>query len=205
VVGRAAKGVRKQVADSATADDDDSLVVVGSGNLGLVYAKSDTRMTKEDIEARWPALIPGLTGHAGIGFIAMMSADGPVAIGREGTHWLADGRIEGVDPMALFGEHAAGNLHAAVLMERSPDLYVNSLVDPSNNEVAAFEPLVGCHGGLGGWQDRGMLIMPSDLMPDHQIKGADQMHQLLVSTLERLGHRGPGRPGYRGDKAAVEG
>jgi hypothetical protein len=57
---------------------------------------------------------------------------------------------------------------------------------------------------LGGWQDRGMLIMPTDLMPDHQIKGADEMHRMFVATLERLGHRGPGRPGYRGagDEAA---
>ena len=195
VVGRAAKGVRKQVDESAETKTEDQIFVLGSGNLGLFYAKSDTRMTKEDIEQRWPALIPGLVGHPGVGFIAMLSADGPVAIGVEGTRWLADGRVEGVDPMTAYGELAAGNLLQAVLMERSPDLYVNSIVDPSNMEVAAFEPLVGCHGGLGGWQDRGVLITPSDLMPDHQIHGADQMHQLLVSILEQAGHRGPGRAG----------
>jgi len=202
VVGRAAKGVRKQVAESASASAEDSVVVLGSGNLGLVYAKSDIRLTKEDIEQRWPALIPGLVGHPGIGFVAMLSEGGPVAIGAEGVRWLADGRVEGVDPMAVYGNYAAGNLLQAVMMERSPDLYVNSIVDPSNMEVAAFEPLVGCHGGLGGWQDRGVLITPSDLMPDHQIKGADEMHRLFVAILEQLGHRGPGRPGSRESASA---
>ena len=56
--------------------------------------------------------------------------------------------------MAAFGPHAARVLLRALMHPEAPDLYVNSAVDPVTNDVAAFEGLVGSHGGLGGWQDR---------------------------------------------------
>jgi len=34
-------------------------------------------------------------------------------------------------------------------------------VDPVTEEVAAFEELVGSHGGLGGWQTEAMLVHPA--------------------------------------------
>ena len=34
---------------------------------------------------------------------------------------------------------------------------------PVTMDVAAFEPLVGCHGGLGGWQDRAFVMAPTHL------------------------------------------
>ena len=50
-------------------------------------------------------------------------------------------------------------------MDRGPELYVNSSFDLDTMDVAAFEPLVGCHGGLGGWQDRGFVLAPSTCSP----------------------------------------
>ena len=92
--------------------------------------------------------------------------------------------------MAPFGPHAAGMLLAAAMMDRAPDLYVNSLVDPDTQEVAAFEPLVGSHGGLGGWQDRGFVMAPPQLIdPKDAIVGGVDLHRHLVGALERLGHR----------------
>ena len=72
----------------------------------------------------------------------------------------------------------------------APDIYVNSLVDPGTEEVAAFEGLVGCHGGLGGWQDRASIVFPTDLpFPRERVVGADAMHLALRSILRHLGHR----------------
>ena len=78
----------------------------------------------------------------------------------------------------------------------APDIYVNSLYDPVLDEVAAFEELVGCHGGLGGWQTRPLLVHPAEweLDPDllderGRLRGADTVHHQLVRWLERLGHR----------------
>jgi hypothetical protein len=72
----------------------------------------------------------------------------------------------------------------------APDIYANSPLDPGTEEVAAFEPLVGCHGGLGGWQDRAMVVVPTDLpFPAGRVRGADALHLALVAILEHLDHR----------------
>ena len=64
------------------------------------------------------------------------------------------------------------------------------------DEVAAFEELVGCHGGLGGWQTRPLLVHPAGWTVDEdlldargRLRGADTVHHQLVRWLERLGHR----------------
>jgi len=99
--------------------------------------------------------------------------------------------VVGEDPLAPFGSHAPAMLLAAAMMPEAPDIYVNSSVDADSLEVAAFEPLVGCHGGLGGWQDRAFVLAPSHLLspPDAPIVGGEQLHRLLVGILESLGHR----------------
>ncbi len=72
----------------------------------------------------------------------------------------------------------------------TPDIYVNSLVDPGTEEVAAFEGLVGCHGGLGGWQDRAFVVVPKDLpFPSTTVVGADSLHVAFRTILRHLGHR----------------
>ena len=72
----------------------------------------------------------------------------------------------------------------------APDIYVNSIVDPGTEEVAAFEDLVGCHGGLGGWQDRACVVVPSDVpFPAERVVGADAMHVALRDILRHCGHR----------------
>ncbi len=165
-------------------------VVVGSGNLGLVFVPQPQRMTLEELDASWPALVPGLAGHPGVGFVAAMSADGPVAIGGAGRHHLETGVVEGEDPLLPFGDHAPAMLLSLTTMAQCPDLLVNSLVDPGTQEVAAFEPLVGCHGGLGGWQDRGFVLAPPELLsPTEPIVGGGALHRQLVGILETLGHR----------------
>jgi hypothetical protein len=67
---------------------------------------------------------------------------------------------------------------------------VNSIVEPGTEDVAAFEGLVGCHGGLGGWQDRAVVVVPTDLtFPSPRVIGADAMHVALRGILHHLGHR----------------
>jgi hypothetical protein len=89
-------------------------------------------------------------------------------------------------------------------MPESPDLYVNSLLDDLG-EVAAFEGLVGCHGGLGGWQERAMVVHPVELeLPDSMVVGAHELHRVLVGWLEGLGHRRGLAGTPRTDEAAPE-
>ena len=171
--------------------EDERFVVFGSGNLGLVYVAGEPRrVTLAELSRRFPALVPGLVAHPGVGFVVVRVDDhGPVALGRTGEHRVREGVVVGEDPLARFGPHAPEFVLRAATMPEAPDLYVNSLLDDLG-EVAAFEGLVGCHGGLGGWQDRAMLVWPTDLPePEGPIVGADALHRVLVGWLEHLGHR----------------
>jgi hypothetical protein len=199
LAGRASDVTRRHLADEAAeAADEAEISVLGSGNLGLLYVHQTTRLSLDDIAARWPALVPGLCAHDGVGFVAGIDAGGrPWALGACGRIALDTGVVEGDDPLAPYGEHAARVLRRAVVMAEAPDLYVNSTVDEGTLDIAAFEPLVGAHGGLGGWQDRAVLLVPTELVaavPASRIEGADQLHQVLVKMLESLGHRLPIRP-----------
>jgi hypothetical protein len=190
---RAATASRRHVNHDIEANADADVSVLGSGNLGLLYVHSDTRLTLDDLQQRWPRLIPGLCAHEGIGFIAGLDTGGrPWALSASGRHRLDTGEVTGEDPLRNYGDHAARVLRRAVMMPEAPDLYLNSRVDEVTLDVAAFEPLVGAHGGLGGWQDRAILLVPRVLaqaLPDEHIEGADQVHALLVQILRALGHR----------------
>ena len=177
--------------------------MVASGNLGLVYlAREPGRLTMEDLDERYPELLPGLARHPGIGWVMVRSRhSGPVVLGRAGRHFLADGTVEGTDPLAPFGPHAADDLRRHDALPHVGDLLVNSALDPRTDEVAAFEELVGCHGGLGGWQNRPVLIYPARWPVETDLVGADAVHRQLVRWLEQVGQR----VAYPTGSAAIEG
>jgi hypothetical protein len=188
---RASDRLTTETVESTAPADGDRFLVFGSGNLGLVYVAGEQhRLTREDLDARFPALVSGLVAHPGVGFVVVDTVEhGPVAFGPGGEHWVRDGTVVGFDPLARFGPHAPAFVLRAATMAETPDIYVNSLLDDLD-EVAAFEGLVGCHGGLGGWQDRAMVVHPVGLDLSHDmVVGADALHDVLVGWLEQLGHR----------------
>lgn len=167
------------------------VIVLASGNLGLVYfPEHDERLDRQGIESNFPGLITTLATHKGVGFICVHSPDGPVAIGADGVHFLATGEIEGVDPLEHFGKNAPQHLARAAGFTDAPDIYVVSMYDHESGEVAAFEELVGSHGGLGGTQNKPFSFVPSEWSeaPD-EIVGAGHMHEVLVRWLEEAGLR----------------
>ncbi|WP_169746617.1 alkaline phosphatase family protein [Demequina maris] len=201
VSGRAARRALRRreagaAASSPAGDGGPALAVVGSGNLGGVwFTDSPEPLALADLEAEHPGLVETLATHPGIGFIVVRAASGPVAIGPRGLHRLSTGEVEGEDPLAPFGPGAATDMARVASFPEAPDIYVNSLHEPGLDEVAAFEELVGCHGGLGGWQTRPLLVYPSDwsldasLLEHGRLRGAEQVHLQLVRWLEALGHR----------------
>ena len=79
-----------------------------------------------------------------------------------------------------------------------PDILVNSTYWPELDEVAAFEELVGSHGGLGGPQSFPFLLAPAAFdWPTEPLVGAEAVHRVLRGWLADLGHAG-----YR-DEAAT--
>ena len=132
-----------------------------------------------------------MTAHPGIGFIAVRTHDrGTVVLGREGIRYLHDDRVEGTDPLAPFGPHAVADVRRHDTLAHVGDLVINSPIDPGTEEVAAYEELVGCHGGLGGWQTQAVLVHPAEWAVDTPpLIGADAVHHQLVRWLEQIGQR----------------
>ncbi len=183
--------IGRQPRASPEPEDGGPRVVVGaSGNLANVYfLAEDRRLSLEEIEDRYPGLVGGLVAHPGIGFVLVRSDDrGPLAIGHEGVHHLDDGRIDGRDPLAPFGFRAANALRRLDGFPHVGDLLVNSVYDQELEEVAAFEELVGSHGGFGGPQVKPFILAPADLPYDGEdVVGAPAVHRLLASWADQLG------------------
>jgi uncharacterized membrane protein YvlD (DUF360 family) len=166
------------------------LSVMASGCLGLItFPREPGRVSRERIEALYPRLLPSLCKHPGIGFVLVRSErDGALAIGAGGTHFLDSGRVEGEDPLAPFGPNAADHLRRTDGFPHCADLMVNSTYWPQFGEVAAFEELVGSHGGMGGPQSFPFVFHPSELKwPDYDVVGAERVHEVFRGWLAQLG------------------
>ncbi|MEU6770720.1 phage holin family protein [Streptomyces sp. NPDC046759] len=167
-------------------------IVLASGNLGLVsFPGVPHRMTKEEIDARHPALLTTLANHPGIGFLLVRSAehDG-VVLGAHGAEIPLAGLDDRSGPLALFGPGAADAVRRTHSFPHTGDIMVNSALDAVDGEVLALEEQIGSHGGLGGAQSRPFLLSPRDLSAPvdgtAELTGAEQVHQVLRRWLGEL-------------------
>ena len=167
---------------------DSELIVLGSGNLGLIYLTQwKKRLTYEEIIPTFPDLIPGLVKHPGIGFILVNSiANGPMVIGENGIYYLENDKIEGKNPLANFGKNAAKHLKRHNTFKNMPDILVNSFYDPETQEVCAFEELIGSHGGIGGPQSKAFILYPSNWDCPDELIGAKSIYDFLKNGIEKL-------------------
>jgi len=168
---------------------DRKVVVMGSGNLGLIYLMDEPRrLTMEEIDERHPDLLPALRTHAHVGWLLVHSSEhGAVALGARGAHYLSEGRAEGEDPLAPFSPTAAAHLLRTDGFPHVADIMVNSFYDEQLDEGCAFEELISFHGGMGGPQTRPFLLHPVELeAPDAPIIGAEAAHRVLAGWRRRL-------------------
>ncbi|GGV77331.1 MULTISPECIES: alkaline phosphatase family protein [Streptomyces] len=160
-------------------------VVLASGNLGLVsFPDVPYRMTREEIDARYPALLPTLANHPGIGFLLVRSErHGGVVLGAHGVEIPLDRLDDDPGPLAVFGPGAADAVRRTHSFPHTADIMVNSFYDPADGEVLAFEDQIGSHGGLGGAQSRPFLLAPLAFSPPTEdgteLVGAEQIHRVL--------------------------
>ena len=174
--GRKAKPEKNDVSDR-------DVVVLGSGNLGLVYLmEEEGRMSVEQLSARHPELLPALAEHPHIGWVLARSEEhGAVVLGGAGMRYLEEGRIEGQDPLERFTPTAAQHLLRTHGFAHAPDLLIGSFYDSALDEGCAFEELISFHGGLGGPQTRPFLLYPAELPPPaEQVVGAEELHRVLA-------------------------
>ena len=168
------------------------LIAIASGNLGLVYfPQMPGRVTLEQLAEAYPGLLDALSGHAGIGAMLIRSeGHGSIVIGHAGINFLEENRVEGVDPVAQYSGRAREAFLRLDGMDYVPDLSVISLYDPEFDEVAAFEELIGSHGGLGGPQTQPIIMHPAEWKLDEEIVGAPAVYRQIRRWAERhLDHR----------------
>ena len=169
--------------------DESAIAVVGSGNLGLVwFTGNDHRLTLEELEERHPNLVATLAAHPGVGLLMVRSSKhGAVAFGPAGVHYLDEERVEGEDPTAIFGPHTVMSLRREDAMTHAPDLLLLSMYDPIMGEVAAFEELIGSHGGLGGPQTQPFILHPAEWTLDEEVPlGAPAIYRNIRRWLESI-------------------
>ena len=84
-------------------------------------------------------------------------------------------------------------------MKHAPDLLLLSQYDPELGEVAAFEELIGSHGGLGGPQTEPFILHPVEWKLDEAVPlGAPAVYRNIRRWLGSIGielgkpDRGPG-------------
>ncbi|MCS0599962.1 phage holin family protein [Streptomyces sp. LP11] len=167
-------------------------IVLASGNLGLVsFPDVPHRMTKEEIDARHPALLTTLAHHPGIGFLLVRSErhDG-VLLAAHGAEIPLAELTDDRGPLARFGPGAADAVRRTHSFPHTADIMVNSAYEPADGEVLAFEEQIGSHGGLGGAQSRPFLLSPLDLTAPtadgREPVGAEEVHQVLRRWLAEL-------------------
>jgi hypothetical protein len=165
------------------------VVVLASGCTGLIYfTDSPQRMTFEQIQNAYPELLIGLQSHPGIGFILVRTeTQGDIVIGKHGVHYLVDDHVEGEDPIAVYGPNAPLHARRESSFTNCPDLVVNTLYDPTTEELAGFESQVSHHGGLGGPQNHPFILRPTVLPYNGTpVVGAESVHHLLRAWREEV-------------------
>ena len=175
--------------DEETEISESDIVVLASGNLAMIYLTHVShRLTYEEINSMFPDMIQEIVNNEYVGFILVRSSQrGDMAIGKNGIYYLDNDEIEGENPLEGFGDNIAQHLKRSSSFKYTPDILVNSFYDAENDEVCAFEELVGSHGGVGGSQSEPFILYPADWnVPDEEIVGAENIYRVLKTNLENI-------------------
>ena len=177
----------KEIEESAAVDIEDADVVVcASGNLAQVYFTYKVgRVTRQNLEKKHPGFVDKLVAHEGVGIVIVDGGrnEGPILLGKEGSIMLRTGRVKGKNPLKQYGREKirVDQLRRLAEYKSSGDLIIISPVY-EDGTVAAYEELIGNHGGLGGPQTEPFILYPAKVKVDgKQIINSDQIYPILRS------------------------
>lgn len=182
-LGQAARTLQTQIETDETppALMDSAVIACVSGNLANVYFDLHAgKVNQVELNEAHPGLLERLVNHEGIGLVvAYDEAGDPWVLGNPGARNLRTGRVVKGDPLEPYGDPDFRAMQLLRLAEfpHAGDLVVISTLYP-DGQVAAFEELVGCHGGLGGQQTDSFLFHPADMEVPPTSNSADVFHIL---------------------------
>ena len=162
-------------------------IVLASGNLGLIYFTDwSNRMTYEQIEDAFPGLINGLSHHEGIGFV-MVKSDiyDTMVFSKDDVLFLDEEEYYGNHFLDKFGKNIIKKLKRTDKFGHVPDILVNSEYNIVEDEVYAFEELIGSHGGAGGNQQYPFILYPSNWNLESEIFGAENVYKFFKREMEK--------------------
>jgi uncharacterized membrane protein YvlD (DUF360 family) len=167
MLGRASKAFQSRLErDVPPAVMDAQVIVCDSGNLANVYFDLHAgKVNMNELDLAYPGLLDALVAHPGVGFVVAYAGDGaPWVLGKNGARNLLTNTVTASDPLVPYGapDHRAAQLLYLAQFPHAGDLIVNSTLY-ADGQVAAFEELVGSHGGLGGQQTEAFLLHPADM------------------------------------------
>ncbi len=176
---------------TTVSEDTAQAMVLSSGNLGLIYFTDwSNRMTYEQIEDAFPGLLKALSHHDGIGFVMVKSSIyETVVLSKDSVLYLETGHCTGENFYEKYGEHIIEKLRRTDNFEHVPDILVNSEYDVENDEVYAFEELIGNHGGAGGSQQYPFILYPSEWDLEEEIFGAENVNRFFKAEMEKSWNR----------------
>jgi hypothetical protein len=175
----------KEIEESAGVDlEDADVVVCASGNLAQVYfTYKVNRVTKQNLKTKYPGFLEQLVAHEGVGIVIVDGGrnEGPILLGKEGSIKLRTGRVTGKNPLTQYGREKirVEQLRRLAEYRSSGGLIIISPVY-EDGTVAAYEELIGNHGGLGGPQTEPFMLYPVGVKVDgEKIINSDQIFPIL--------------------------
>ncbi|MCA9382497.1 phage holin family protein, partial [Candidatus Dojkabacteria bacterium] len=126
-------------------------------------------------------------------FIMMkLNKNETVIMNNYGKRYLYSGKVEKKDPLWVYeSKHLIESLKKYDKGPNAPDIMAISLYDKKTEEVAAFEELVGSHGGIGGPQSFPFILYPNKFEgPKEDIVGAENVYTVLKGWLKMYSVKG---------------
>ena len=124
---------------------DRDVVVLGSGNLGLIYLMDEQRrLTLEEIDERHPELLPALREHPHVGWLLVRSREHGAVVARRARRPLPRRRPRRGRGSARARSRRTRRSHLLRTdgFAHVADIMVGSFYDPELDEGCAFEELI---------------------------------------------------------------
>ncbi len=159
----------------------EDVVVLGSGNLGLIYLMDEPRRLTLRGDRRAPpaSCCPRCAPtRTSAGCWCARPSTGPVALGARGAHYLPTAASRARTRWRRSRPPRRATCCAPTASPTSPTSWSTASTTPQLDEGCAFEELICFHGGMGGPQTRADVLHPVDLpFPDEPIVGAEALHR----------------------------